>query len=876
MQLKRYQEDTLDALRAFLGDARRSDPALAYARALQDPERARRLGRFANGYRPLDGLPDVPYACLRVPTGGGKTLLAAHAIGVARDCWIERDYPLVLWLAPTDMIRRQTLAALNDRRHLYRKSLDADFNGRVRVFDIADFTMMRPHDLRDNCCIIVGTIQTLRVTSTEGRKVYKHNEDLEPHFALLTRNLPGYELHPKGGPKYSFANLMHALRPLMIVDEAHNAVTGLTREMQARVNPCAIVEFTATPRFNSNLLYSVTGWELKEAEMIKLPIRLTEHRNDWRSAVAAARAERERLAEKARADKDFIRPIVLLQAQPANREVTVEALRKHLEENEGLAPQKIKVATGDQRELEGVDLFAPDCEVEYVITVEALKEGWDCSFAYVLCSVASVNSEVSVEQLLGRVLRMPYVKRRVDPDLNRAYAHLSEPNFRAAAESIAKSLETMGFEEQDARQLIENEQYELDENGLFAPRAEPPPVFSAPAPLASVAALRALKDDRVSVDVRDGEAVLQVKGYLPPELVREIAAALPEAVREGFNEAAASYQAQAHPRLPAATRGESFVAPALMAFVQGEFVFAEPETIAVAFEWSPRACDAALTPQDYMPGETSELFEIDLVGARLSLSRLSDQDLMVLDPPNPAFANVNFATWLEDRLRDPYLKAQDVRDYVLRALAHLVEDRAIPMPVLWDGKYRLLEALRGKLARQRAQARTDAHQYLLLAPEARVAVSHAEGFRFHDRMFETARLQPPGRWRFQKHFLGPDRVPALDGAADGEEVKCALAIDALDEVEFWVRNVSQHSDAFRLPLASKNFYPDFIAKLHDGRVFVVEYKGHGYVDSDDSREKRAIGAVWEKAGGGLFLMVEKMKHGLDMRQQLEAKLSAIT
>lgn len=872
MQLKRYQEDTLDALRAFLSSARRSDPALAYAAALQDPERARRLGAWANGYRRLDALPDVPYVCLRVPTGGGKTLLAANTIGVARDCWIERDYPLVLWLAPTDMIRRQTLAALSDRRHLYRQSLDADFNGRVRVFDIEDFTLLRPHDLRDNCCIVVGTIQTLRVSNTAGRKVYAHNEHLESHFALLPRDLPGYEARPEGGPKYSFANLMHALRPLMIVDEAHNAVTGLTREMQARVNPCAIVEFTATPRFNSNLLYSVTGWELKEAEMIKLPIRLTEHRNDWRSAVAAARIERDRLAEKARADKDFIRPIVLLQAQAANREVTVEALRKHLEENEGLAPQKIKVATGDQRELDGVDLFSPDCEVEYVITVEALKEGWDCSFAYVLCSVASVNSEVSVEQLLGRVLRMPYVKRRADPDLNRAYAHLSEPNFRAAAESIAKSLEKMGFEEQDARQLIENDQYELDADGLFAPRAEPPPVFSAPAPEASVAALRALKDDRVSVEVKDGAAILQVKGYLAPELVGEIAAALPEAARAGFHEAAASYQAQAHPRLPPAARGESFVVPALMTFVQGAFVFAEPETVAAAFEWSPRACDAALTPQDYLPGETSERFEIDIIGARLSLSRLSDQDLMVLNPPVAGFANVNFATWLEARLRDPYLKAHDVRDYVLRALAHLGGDRALSMSSLWSDKYRLLEALRGKLARQREEARKDAHQLLLLAPEARVTVSHDEGFRFHARMFETARLQPPGRWRFQKHFLGPDRVPALDGAPEGEETQCALALDALDEVEFWVRNASQHRDAFRLPLPTQNFYPDFVARLKDGRIFIVEYKGAGYATNDDSRAKRAIGEVWEKAGGGLFLMVEKMKHGLDMRQQLEAKL----
>ena len=82
----------------------------------------------------------------------------------------------------------------------------------------------------------MGTIQTLRVTSTEGRRVYAHNEDMEPHFTHLATPSSGLELLTDGSPKFSFANLMHLHRPLMIVDEAHNAVTGLTREMQARVN----------------------------------------------------------------------------------------------------------------------------------------------------------------------------------------------------------------------------------------------------------------------------------------------------------------------------------------------------------------------------------------------------------------------------------------------------------------------------------------------------------------------------------------------------------------------------------------------------------------------------------------------------------------
>ena len=421
MQLKQYQADTLSVLQRFFEEARVAGPKNAYEAMTQELELADRLGRYAGSYTiPFEDLPDVPYVCLRLPTGGGKTLLGAYAARVARDAWIDKDYPLVLWLVPTNTIRLQTAQALKDPRHPYRQVLDDEFNGRVRVFDISDFTHIRPQDLRDYCCIVVGTIQALRVTNTEGRRVYAHNEDMEPHFWNLGKEIPGLEESEGGGVKFSFANLMHMHRPLMIVDEAHNAVTGLTREMQARLNPCAIVEFTATPRSRSNILYSVTAQELKSEEMIKLPIMLSEN-DTWQSAVNGAVAKRAELDEIARSDRgrDYVRPIVLFQAQSRNQEVNVEALKNHLMDAESVPESKIAIATGDQRELDGIDLFDLQCPIEYVITVEALKEGWDCSFAYVFCSVSRIQSAQNVEQLFGRVLRMPYAKRRQSAQLNK-------------------------------------------------------------------------------------------------------------------------------------------------------------------------------------------------------------------------------------------------------------------------------------------------------------------------------------------------------------------------------------------------------------------------------------------------------------------------
>jgi type III restriction enzyme len=874
MYLKDYQTQTLLALRDYLERARMDGPAAAYAAITGEPARKALLRGYAGDYRPLEALPDAPYVCLRIPTGGGKTLLAAHAIALARDAWIERDNPLVLWLTPSDMIRRQTLAALNNPRHAYRQALDEKFGGAVRVFDIADFTMMRPHDMRDKCCILVGTIQSLRVKNTEGRKVYADNEELEPHFARL--KIDGFDLEPANErrPKYSLANLLHVHRPLMIVDEAHNAVTQLSREMQKRVNPCAIVEFTATPRFNSNILYSVSAWELKDAEMIKLPIHLQEHRNGWRQTISAALATHALLAAKAAEDRrDYIRPIILFQAQPKDEEVTVEALKAHLIEVENVAPEKIAVATGDQRELDGVNLFDPACPVEFVITVEALREGWDCSFAYVLTSVSRIRSETSVEQLLGRVLRMPYAQSRAAPELNKAYAHVSEPTFADAARALKDCLTNMGFDEEEATSAIESDQFEW-EDGLFAPRAAPPPALLYEPPPAAVAALRQIAGDRLSVETQaDGRAVLRVSGWVTPELEADIAAVLPNEARAGFCEAAASYRAEAALRFAPAQKGESFVAPALVVEMQGELRLAEHETFMEYFEWSLNEVSAILGPNEFTPRESSDAFELDVKRGGVSYTALGDEERMILAPQVPGWDKANLVMSLDRQLRDIYFMQSEMQGFIHRALDHLTIQRGLTIPAIWMDRFRLVHALRTRIEEGRADARKRAYQLYLFEPGAIVRASPEHGFSFHEGLFAGRRFQARVRGlEFKKHFLGPDRIPAESGPLNGEEAECALALESFDEVAFWVRNVPLREDSFWLPLASARFYPDFVAKLKDGRVFLVEYKGKKYATTDDSREKRTAGALWERHGGGLFLMVEKMKHGLDMKGQIAAKL----
>jgi type III restriction enzyme len=470
MQLKNYQRNTLNVLKAYFEQSRIIGHIEAFNKITSEPEIAARLVNLKNKYTAWDVIPNTPRVCIKVPTGGGKTIIAAHTIKIVAQTWCDTDYPFVIWFVPTDTIRRQTSDALKDSRHPYRIALNEQFEGKVRIFDLDEKFNIRPADLEENACIIVATIQSFVKEDTTKYNVYRDNENLENHFVKMPpAKYAGMEVKEEDArPKYSFSNLLYYHRPILIVDEAHKVVTDLSQETQRRLNPSAIIEFTATPQANNNTLYNVRASELKAEEMIKIPIELVEH-SRWEQAVDRAISRRHVLEQDAKKEKDYIRPILLFQAQSKDKEVTVEVLKKYLLETANLPEEQIKIATGEQKELDTIDLFNPFEHTRYIITVEALKEGWDCSFAYILCSLANVHSNTAVEQLLGRVMRMPYAKSRKMSSLNKAYAHVVSAHFGAAAAALTDKLINKGFDDEEALASIQlqppvNE--ELDQNWI--------------------------------------------------------------------------------------------------------------------------------------------------------------------------------------------------------------------------------------------------------------------------------------------------------------------------------------------------------------------------------------------------------------------------
>ncbi len=860
--LKQYQQRTLTALERYLTLARIVGPKEAFEKVVkEDP-----TDRQPQVYRHRWGLQDVPYICLLLPTGGGKTLLASHAVRIAASSFMERDFPFVLWLVPTNMIRQQTAEALKNPSHPYREALnDAFGQGKVAVFDIEDINNIRPKDVSDKVCVVLATMQTLRVSESnkEARKVYGHNENFEPHFKALPNIAPGLDREggtPQGQVLYSFVNLLHQLRPLVIVDEAHKAVSGLSGEVMQRINPACVVELSATP-VESNVLYRVYASDLKAEEMVKLPFMLTEH-NDWQQAVNGAVQTRRMLVDLAARDTDvYIRPIVLFQAEKKDQQHTVAVLKQHLLDNEGIEDSEIAIATGEQRDLDGINLFDKTCPVNYVITVEALKEGWDCSFAYVFCSVANIRSAVDVEQLLGRVMRMPYAKKRRIQELNRAYAHVISPSFAAAAEGMYDHLVSMGFDAEEAAESIMQEHYlpgyDPSALPLFREAVKTPPlVFVLPTAPKLENIPQEERDHITMTPEASGAVRVEYRGPGADVVEAAVIAAAPkqaEEIRRKF--AIHRVQVRQQQPLSAAQQGQRFAISELMLDLWDSLELPESETILMATDWSPLKYDSGMQPGEFVYDEAARTFQFDLDGEKMRYKQADEQVQFTLLADANAWDERGLSRWLDRQCKQPDVLQPDMLEFCRRAIHSLLQRSSFDIELLCRAKYALAAALKSKIAKLREKALQEGYQLLFFSPERKVTLDLAAPHIFPIGPYADALPAYTGAYTFKKHYHKIIR----DLKSKGEEFDCARAIDMHPKVRWWIRNVDRQQGSFRLPLHNGWFYPDFVAELQDGRMLVIEYKGEHLLGSPDTEEKQNIGELWAEMGKGnyVFLMAVK-------------------
>jgi type III restriction enzyme len=457
IQLKNYQQRVLDEIKDYLADAKRLGGAKGIRFAFMD-----KLGDDVQRYKPIEGLDETPFVCIKVPTGGGKTLIASHALQIIHDCFNKEQNRagLVLWLVPSDAIRQQTLKALKDKNHPYREAVDLHFDGNVKVFTIEEaLSGITKSDLTDNLCIIVSSLAAFRREDSSWLKAFKDNGSLISHFADVVEDNDFLDKTEGGEIINSLANVIKINRPVVILDEGHNAQTTLSFDMFKRMLPSMILELTATPRTESNVLVEVRASELKAEKMVKIPIYLT-NVSQWQEAIrdgVSKRKELEKVAKnELKATKEYIRPVVLIQAEQEKEDedkVYVAKIKEFLLSELKIDESEIRIKTAKQDQLVGEDLLSKTSKVNYIITVNALKEGWDCPFAYVLVSASRIGSHVAVEQTIGRILRMPNVQDKKNVALNYSYVYSSTENFSKASSSIVKGLENNGYSKDDLKQL---------------------------------------------------------------------------------------------------------------------------------------------------------------------------------------------------------------------------------------------------------------------------------------------------------------------------------------------------------------------------------------------------------------------------------------
>jgi type III restriction enzyme len=457
VQLKIYQQRVLDEITDYLADAKSIGGAKGVRFAFMD-----KLGDDVRRYKPIEGLEEMPFICVKVPTGGGKTLIASHALQIIHDNFNKEQNRagLVLWLVPSDAIRQQTLKSLKDKNHPYREAIDLHFDGSVKVFTIEEaLSGITKSDLTDNLCIIVSSLAAFRREDASWLKAFKDNGSLLSHFTDVVEDNDFLDKTEDGEIIHSLANVIKINRPVVILDEGHNAQTALSFDMFKRMQPSIILELTATPRAESNVLVEVHASELKAEKMVKIPIYLT-NVSQWQEAIRdgiSKRNELEKIAKnELKATKEYIRPIVLIQAEQEKEDdnkVYVAKVTEFLLNDLKIDETEIRIKTAKQDQLVGEDLLSSTSKVNYIITVNALKEGWDCPFAYILVSASKIGSRVAVEQTIGRILRMPNVKDKKNAALNYSYVYSSTENFSKASSSIVKGLESNGYSKDDLKQL---------------------------------------------------------------------------------------------------------------------------------------------------------------------------------------------------------------------------------------------------------------------------------------------------------------------------------------------------------------------------------------------------------------------------------------
>ncbi len=838
MELNSYQKSVIADLTAYLS-ALNSTGKLnsAWLKYWSDKDIAVGLGGVP-AYR--NSITDVPHVCMKVPTGGGKTFLACAAVRKIFDELPPEKPKMVVWLVPSDPILVQTTANLMNPDHPYTRRLNADFGGRVGICTkemLLNGQNFTPDTVREQLTVCILSYGSLRIDSKKKdvRKVYQENGNLlrfaeyfKDDSALLADT-----------PDTALIQVLRHLSPVVIVDESHNAGSDLSVEMLNNLNPSFVLDLTATPRKNSNIISYVDARKLKVENMVKLPV-IVYNRTSRDSVIEDAIHLRGILEQQAIEEEErtgaYIRPIILFQAQPKNNNDndTFDKVKEILL-GRGIPEEQIAIKTSKVNDLGKTDLMSRDCPIRYIITVNALKEGWDCPFAYILASLANKTSKVDVEQILGRILRQPYARKHGGKLLNSSFVLTCSNQFHETLDSIVKGLNSAGFSRKD---------YRIAE---ALPTSAPTPI-APEKPVEPTQTAHVTEDDFSDIHTPEAPApYFETVKTAPPSVAEMIAQA--EQTAETYAEE---------------TSQESIWIGGELGEMLQQYRIQEQFTEQVQTLKIPQFCietapdlfggkTALLTKEGLLKGfslseqdaavtfslSTGEMFEIDVenqgeaVPKYKKLSTLEDEYLRKLFAKLAPEEKIERCTKqiCHEINRDNTFSTSEVEAYVRRIVANMTDDELSALETSYiTYAFRIKEKIRS----------------------LREAYMQE---RFYD-LIERDRIFTDGTYTFPMIITpseSTDSVPKSLYEAEwdkmnGFERRTLDVIAGCESVLWWHRIIEKkgfHINGFI------NHYPDFIVMMQSGRIVLVEAKGDDR-DNGDSRTKLKLGQTWAAAAGRKF------------------------
>lgn len=858
MELKSYQKEVLQDLSSFLDIINEGTPLnKAFASYWLDRgvdvyslEGNHYLHSYDNSVK------GVPNITIKVPTAGGKTFIACNALKPLFKHYPTGKPKVVAWFVPSDTILKQTLKNLKNPEHPYRQRLDSIFGGKVCVVDKEAALMgheISPVSVMEQVTIFVLSVQSFAANNKDGRRSYRENENL----AEYTRYYDSLSSKIEGADETSLIQVLSYLNPIVVVDESHNFEANLRVEVLRAINPKCVLNLTATPRRSSNIISFVDAIKLKRANMVKLPVVVYNHKTTNDVLVSAVQLQRSleirAIAEEQRTGK-YIRPIVLCQAQPrvGDENVTYDKVKRDLMEI-GIPEEQIKIKTGEKDEIKNMDLLSRECPVRYIITVDALKEGWDCPFAYILASLANRTSRVSVEQILGRILRLPYTTKHTDELLNLSYVFTSSADFSDTLNRIISSLNNAGFSRKDYR-VNEKEEWSLSPSTEVGD--------SMPTTLFDDHVLRDSPLDQSKYNSGYDLDVEKVKEGLNSEKAGEFSAKLEEFAQresETYNKQieASENDDFSSKGLPSEVREmvkknvikDIFRQDALSVYLPR---FKRKINVSSLFEG-----EGSLVPLDkkmlleridlskldhtidFVPTDVDAIkLDLEKVGSddyEVQKSKISAKQLTFIQEqfqsmPDESKRN-NIALNIARQIRLDEIPEPHIVEYVKKAIEGLDNEKVSDMF--------LNEPVYAKIFRNKLNDILTTYQKKIFCDwlDTDQIVCEAD-YRFPETMPVSSKI------------LGVKKGLYLDeGDMNGFEERVINEIANLENVEYWHRN-AERGLGFGIN-GFINHYPDFIVKLKSGKILLIETKGDDR-DNSDSKNKVELGQMWAKAAGGSY------------------------